>query len=258
MDLQLKDQLFVICGATSGFGKAVSEALLSEGARIIAVARGYGKLQELQAKSPQSVETVACDITQPGAPGQIADVVGNRQLHGILVNAGGPPARTVLETSMEEWDNAYQNVLRWKISLTQTLIHKMIEQKYGRIVYIESATVKQPMENLVLSNSMRLAVVGYVKTLHQEVAMHGVTLNVLAPGYHLTPAMNRLFDKKMEQAGSTRDEVMKEYISQTSVRSIGSAEDFASLAVWLFSPASRYISGQVISVDGGLIKGTMG
>ncbi len=165
---------------------------------------------------------------------------------------------TVMETKLEDWDNAYKNVMRWKIELTQSLIPSMIHYKYGRLVYVESASVKQPMENLVLSNSMRLAVVGFVKTLSQEIAQNGITLNVLAPGYHATAAMDRLFKKKSEQTGMTIDDAMLQYISQTRVGFLGAAEDFASLAVWLLSPHSRYLTGQTISVDGGVIKGTMG
>lgn len=258
MNLEIINQLFVVGGATSGFGKAVTEALLNEGANIIAVARTEEKLHALQTTHPYKVEIVSGDLTQSDTIKKLKDVIGGRQIHGALINAGGPPAMTVMETKLEDWDNAYKNVMRWKIELTQALIPSMVENKYGRLLYIESASVKQPMENLVLSNSMRLAVVGFVKTLSQEIAHEGITLNVLAPGYHATSAMDRLFKKKNEQTGMTIDDAMLQYISQTRVGFLGAAEDFASLAVWLLSPHSRYLTGQTISVDGGMIKGTMG
>lgn len=258
MNLNIKDELFLVGGATSGLGKAIAEVLAKEGASVIAVARGKENLDELSKKFPGLVETVCSDITGEDIIAKLLYRIGNRQLHGILVNAGGPPAMTVLETSLEDWDNAYRTVLRWKVALTQSLIPRMIEKHYGRVVYVESATVKQPMENLVLSNSMRLAVVGYVKTLSQEISRHGVTLNVLAPGYHETPAMERLFAKKMEQTGIDKETVKNQYICKTSVGFLGAAEDFASIAAWLLSPHSRYITGQTISVDGGVIKGVMG
>lgn len=258
MNLEINNRLFIVGGATSGFGKAVAEGLLKEGANIIAVARTADKLHALQKTHPYKVEIIAGDITQSETIKRLVALIGDRQIHGALINAGGPPAMTVMETKLEDWDNAYKNVMRWKIELTQALIPAMINNKYGRLLYIESASVKQPMENLVLSNSMRLAVVGFVKTLSQEIAHEGITLNVLAPGYHATSAMERLFKKKSEQTGMSIDDAMLQYISQTRVGFLGAAEDFASLAVWLLSPHSRYLTGQTISVDGGVIKGTMG
>lgn len=258
MNLEINNQLFIVGGATAGFGKAVAEALLNEGANIIAVARTEEKLHALQKTHPYKVEILAGDITQSETIKKLLTLIGGRQIHGALINAGGPPAMTVMETKLEDWDNAYKNVMRWKIELTQALIPAMGNNKYGRLLYIESASVKQPMENLVLSNSMRLAVVGFVKTLSQEIAHEGITLNILAPGYHATSAMDRLFKKKSEQTGMSIDDAMLQYVNQTRVGFLGTAEDFASLAVWLLSPHSKYLTGQTISVDGGVIKGTMG
>lgn len=256
MDLQIKDQLFIVGGATSGFGKAIAEALLQEGAEVIVVARGADKLQRIY--SHQSNATcVEADITQAATIDQLKNIVGNRPLHGMLVNAGGPPAKMVLETSLEDWDDAYQKILRWKVAITQAFVPAMIKAGYGRIVYIESSSVKQPIENLVLSNSLRLAVTGMVKTLSQEIARSGVTLNILGPGSHNTPAIDRLYHKKSEQTGLPFDEVKKAAINQIPVGVLGEATDFASLALWLLSPQSRYVTGQTITVDGGMIKGTL-
>ena len=258
MNLEINNQLFIVGGATSGFGKAVAEALLNEGANIIAIARTEEKLHSLQTKHASKVEIVAGDLTQSETIKKLMATISGRQIHGALINAGGPPAMTVMETKLEDWDNAYKNVMRWKVELTQALIPSMVNNKYGRLLYIESASVKQPMENLVLSNSMRLAVVGFVKTLSQEIAHEGITLNILAPGFHATAAMDRLFKKKSEQSGMSVDDAMLQYISQTRVGFLGTAQDFASLVVWLLSPHSRYLTGQTISVDGGVIKGVMG
>jgi 3-oxoacyl-[acyl-carrier protein] reductase len=134
----------------------------------------------------------------------------------------------------------------------------MVKNKYGRILFIESATVKQPLENLVLSNSLRAAVVGMVKTLSQEIASTGVTLNVMAPGSHNTPAIDRIYKKKSEQTGLPFEQVRATAIQQIPVGFLGEAADFASLAAWLLSPYSRFITGQTISVDGGAVRGIMG
>lgn len=256
MDLGLKNQLFLVGGATSGFGKAVAEALLQEGARVIAIARTAAGLTVLQDAYPHQVMPLALDLTAEGSIEAVMQRIGDQQLHGILVNAGGPPAKTALETSLADWDEAYQKILRWKVALVQAVAPKMIQAGYGRIVFVESSSVKQPLENLVLSNSLRLAVVGFAKTLSQEIARSGVTLNILGPGSHDTPAINRIYKKKSEQTGLSEEAVRNAAIQQIPVGQLGTANDFASLALWLLSPQSRYVTGQTITVDGGSVKGT--
>ncbi len=254
MDLDIKNKLFIVIGATSGFGKAIAEALLQEGAFIIAVARNEEKLKTLAKTASSQVEILVGDITDNATIAKLLTKVGDRQLHGMLVNAGGPPAKTFLETTLEDWDTAYKNILRWKVAITQAFVPKMIAHQYGRVVYIESSSVKQPLENLVLSNSIRVAVVGMVKTLSQEIAKTGVTLNILGPGSHNTPAIDRIYNKKSEQTGLPFEEVKQKAISQIPVEKLGEASDFAGLALWLLSPMSQYVTGQTITVDGGAVK----
>ena len=255
--MQLKNQLFIVCGASSGFGKAIAESLLHEGARVIAVARGAEKLQAMQQQFP-AMESVSADITDPASIELVKQKLAGRDLHGILVNAGGPPAKQTLETTLEDWDNAYKNLLRWKVAITQAFVPLMMEKKYGRVLFIESSSVKQPLENLVLSNSLRVAVVNMAKTLSQEIAGSGVTLNIIAPGSHDTAAINRIYQKKSEQTGIPVGQVREAAIKAIPVGALGTAEDFASLATWLLSPHSRYITGQTFSVDGGMVKGIFG
>lgn len=256
MNLYLNDQLFIVGGATSGFGKAVAHALLNEGANVIAVARGEEKLHELY-DMHTNAEVVVGDIAESTTIEALKYLVADRELHGILVNAGGPPAKTVLETTLTDWDDAYQKLLRWKVELTQAFVPSMINAGYGRIVYVESSSVKQPIENLVLSTSLRLAVVGFVKTLSQEIAKSGVTLNILGPGSHNTPAIDRLYHKKSEQTGLDFDAVKQAAIQQIPVGRLGEADDFASLALWLLSKHSGFVTGQTMMVDGGAVRSTL-
>lgn len=258
MNLSIQHQLFIVGGATSGLGKAIAEALIQEGAHIIAVARNKEQLLQLQSSAPTQVSVLAGDLSNPELIQSLIELVGSSTLHGMVVNAGGPPAKTLLETTLEDWDQAYQLILRWKVALTKAFVPNMIKNGYGRILYIESASVKQPMENLVLSNSLRVAVVGMVKTLSQEIAKSGVTLNILAPGSHNTPAIDRIYKKKAEQTGIPFAEIRTAAIQQIPVGALGEAADFAGLALWLLSGASRYITGQTITVDGGAVKGIMG
>jgi 3-oxoacyl-[acyl-carrier protein] reductase len=258
MNLLIQDQLFLVCGAGSGFGRAIAEALAGEGAKIIVVARGAENLKHLAESYPGQVEVVACDVTAPESIDLIIKIIAERQLYGMVVNAGGPPAMGALEASLHDWDNAYKTLLRWKVDIVQRLLPAMKEKGYGRIVFIESASVKQPIENLVLSNSLRLAVVGYAKTVSQEVGKSGITLNILAPSYHNSAAIDRIIKKKQESTGISREEAINGFTQQTSVGSLGNTTHFASLAIWLLSPHSRFINGQTISVDGGVVKGIMG
>ena len=258
MNLGISNQLFIVGGAGSGFGKAISLALVNEGAKVIAVARGEEKLKELQLHAPELIEILSGDLSNEETLNALLKKIDNRTIHGMVVNAGGPPAKMVLETSLEDWDQAYKQILRWKVALTKAIIPKMMDNGYGRIVYIESVSVKQPVENLVLSTSLRLAVVGMVKTLSQEIAQSGVTLNILGPGSHNTPAINRLYIKKAEQTGMSFEDAKKTSIAQIPVGKLGEAEDFAGLAIWLLSPQSKFITGQTITVDGGAVRGIMG
>lgn len=258
MDLKLKNETFVVTGSTSGFGKAIAEQLISEGAHVIINARGEEKLEDLHKKYPDSTQILAGDITTDAVIADLMRMLHGKKLHGIVVNAGGPPAKAFINTEITDWDNAYEKLLRWKVKLTQELLEKFVEQKYGRILFIESSSVKQPVENLILSNSLRMAVVGFVKTLSQEMALHGITCNILAPGYHDTPALDRLLNYKSNSQGITREEAKKSFEKETKVGFLGNPDDFASLAVWLLSPHSRFITGQTISVDGGSVRGSMG
>lgn len=257
MKLQLDDKLFLVGGATSGFGKAITEQLIEENAQVIAVARTEAKLLELQNLSDK-IEIIAGDLSEESVLKDILLKIGNRVLTGAVINSGGPPAMPVMDTKLSDWDEAYKTVVRWKIALTQALVPKMMANGYGRLLYIESVSTKQPVENLVLSNAMRLAVTGYVKTLSQEIGASGVTLNILGPGYHATQRMENLFAKNSELKGIPEEDIRRAFSAQTAVNKIGKPEDFASLALWLLSPYSSYITGQTITVDGGLVKGTMG
>ncbi|MEX0721806.1 MAG: SDR family oxidoreductase [Balneolaceae bacterium] len=258
MDLNLTNQLFLICGASSGFGRAVAERLLAEGANVLAVARREEKLAELTNAFPKQVQTIIGDLTEASALDKIDSTIKNRQLYGALINAGGPPPLSALETTMDHWDEAYQSVLRWKVDLALRLVPHFSDYDYGRLLFVESQSVKQPIPSLVLSNAFRAGVAGFAKTLSLEVAKSGITVNILAPGSHETPAIDRVINKKSEETGKTLEQVKKMMEENIPVGRMGKAEEFASLAAWLLSSFSGYVTGQTISHDGGNIKGLFG
>lgn len=258
MDLKISDSLFIVTGASSGLGRAVADSLLDNKASVIAVARREDSLMEILEKYPDGVEIIIGDILEEDTINKIIAKLGGRKLSGVFVNAGGPPAMSFEETQMANWDDAYHLLIRWKVYLVKKLIPFFREQKYGRILFSESATIKQPIENLVLSNSLRMAIAGIAKTLSLELADAGITVNVIGPGFHETSAIDRLFNKKSELEGISFDEARAKTTEQIPMGKIGNPADFASLAVWLLSPLSGFVSGQVISVDGGATLYSLG
>src|SRR5699024_8206995 len=285
MDLKIKDQQFLVCGASSGFGRAIAEQLLNEGASVIAVARRERKLQELSDSHPDRVKTVTGDLTDDDTHNKIEAAIGNDRLHGVVINAGGPPALSPLETAIPDWDQAYGSVMRWKVELILRLVSYFTSKEYGRILFIESQSVKQPIPSLVLSNAFRAGVVGFAKSLALEIAdkgvtvhvlapgchqtpaidrdllktvenaAQGVTVNVLAPGCHETPAIARVIQKKVDNSDDSLDEVKQQMEASIPVGRFGKGDEIASLAAWLLSPHAGYVTGQTISHDGGNIKG---
>jgi len=254
MDLQLKNKYFLVGGAGSGFGKAVAEALAHEGAHVLAVSRTAEKLKHLQNSNSGNIDILAADLTNDATHDLILDFFKDKTLAGAFINAGGPPAGGFFDVGMDAWDEAWQNVVRWKIALTQKLLPLFKAAQYGRVLYLESVSVKQPVPNLILSNAMRPAIVGMVKTLAQEVSRKGITLNILAPGYHSTAAMERLFAKKSEVEGISIKEARSVFEQEIPVGGMGKPEELASIALWLLSPLSRFVTGQIVDHSGGMVK----
>jgi len=258
MDLKIEKQLFIVTGASSGLGNAVAIALLENGATVIAVARREAPMKELSKRFSGRAEILCGDVLEEQSIQMVIAAIDGRELAGVFVNAGGPPAMSFKETSVKEWDEAYKLLLRWKVDLVSRLIPIFEKQQYGRILFSESSTVKQPIENLVLSNSLRMAVAGMAKTLSLEVASKGVTVNLIGPGFHETEAVERLFVKKAEQEKISVEEARKAMLGSIPSGRIGNPEDFASLASWLLSPLSGFVTGQVYTLDGGTTKHSLG
>ncbi len=257
MNLDIDNQHFLVCGASSGFGQAISERLLEEGAHVTGIARSRDKLEDFKSSRDQ-FEYITGDLTREGTLEWIAEYASESPVDGVVLNAGGPPPGGALEPEMEDWDEAYQLVMRWKIDLTRRLIPKMQSREYGRILFVESQSIKQPIPDLVLSNAFRAGIAGFVKTLAKEVAGEGVNINILAPGAHDTPAIERVIAKKAEKEGISRGEARRRLKENIPVGRMGHGEELSSLAAWLLSPLSFYVTGQVLSHEGGNIDGLFG
>ena len=250
MDLQLNQYKYLVTGASAGLGRAVAETLLKNGAGVWAVARRKDLLKELSDQWTGRVTTIPGDITDPAFLRDLKQKIPE-DLYGAFLNSGGPPAATISETSIDEWDQAYNSVLRWKVDLSKFLMEKFLIRHKGRLLFSESASVNSPIPNLVLSNSFRMAVVGYMKTMVKEIHHEDITVNVIAPGYHETGALNRLIKKMADQKNLTEEEAQKDLKSRVPVGRLGKPEEFASLAAWLLSPMAGFASGQIFTLDGG-------
>lgn len=258
MDLKISNGKFVVGGAGKGFGRAIAKAIANEGGEVFAISRSEEPLVELKKMFPKNIITHSGDIYSDETHDVIIDYMKNNEVNGMVFNGGGPPAGGVFDVDMNDWENAWKSVVKWKIDLTRKIIPFLMKNKYGRLVFIESISVKQPVENLVLSNALRPAVVGFVSTLAAEVASFGITANILAPGYHATDAMKRLFIKKSEVDNITVEEAKEIFEKEIPVGEMGKPEEMASLALWLLSPLSRYVTGQTITHDGGMVKSLFG
>lgn len=258
MDLQIANQMFIVCGATSGFGLGITRALCQEHANVIGIARGAEALFKLENEYHDQFQGISGDLQDEQTLDKIYELLGGKIINGVLINSGGPPAKAARDATLQEWDKAYKLLFRWKVELIRKLLPVFQQQKYGRILFIESQSVKQPINHLVLSTAMRSAVVGYAKTLSQEVAGEGITVNVLAPGSHNTPAIDRIIRHKSRQMGITFEEAKSEMNSSIPVGRMGEADELACLALFMLSTRSAYITGQTISHDGGTIKGLFG
>jgi 3-oxoacyl-[acyl-carrier protein] reductase len=254
MDLQLKEKTFCVGGATSGLGRAVTLRLLAEGAKVIGVARGQQKLEAMAEALGDHFTPYATDLTDATAVRILGEHLAKEKVTGCVFNAGGPPTGRIEELEMKDWDQAYASTLRWKVQLAEALLPTLRQAKYGRLLFLESVSIKQPIDNLVLSNAMRAAVAGFVKTLSREIGEDGITANILAPGYHATPRITSVLEKAAEVQGLSFAETEAGFTAETATRKLGEPEDFAAMAAFLLSPLARYITGQTITVDGGLVR----
>lgn len=253
MNLHLQNKTFCVGGATSGLGRAITERLLAEGATVVGVARGQAALDAMTVEYP-NFRPHAADLSDPAAVDRLAErLLGEDDLTGCVLNAGGPPPGRIAELGMDDWDRAYATTLRWKIQLTQALL-PALSRPGGRLLFVESVSIKQPIDNLVLSNALRAAVAGFVKTLSREAGRSGLTANIIAPGYHATPRITAVLEKAAEIQDQTLEEATADFAAEVPTGSLGDPADLAALAAYLLSPQGRYVNGQTITVDGGLTR----
>jgi 3-oxoacyl-[acyl-carrier protein] reductase len=261
VELGLRDKVALVAASSRGLGYAIAHELAIEGAAVVMCARGAPRLEqaarEIAEATGARVVPVAGDVAKLEDVASIADRALDElgRVDVLVTNSGGPPAGTFDTTSHEAWKAAVDVLLTSAVELTRAMLPGMKERRFGRILNVTSITVKQPVENLILSNALRAAVTGMARTLASEVASFGITVNNLLPGYTRTERLTELADATAARGGGTAKDFYARLESEIPARRLGEPRELASLAAFLASERAAYITGQSIAVDGGWIRG---
>lgn len=255
MELGLEGRHALVTGASRGLGRAIASALAAEGAKVTAVARSLDRLKELAASCPAgagSIAARACDLGDASAIAGLADVLALADI--LVLNTGGPPPGPVVETADATWQAQFEAMFLSAVRLTRLGLPGMRARGFGRIIAVVSSGVVQPIPNLGISNALRLALVGWAKTLAAEVASDGVTVNCIAPGRLATDRVADLDRGVAAREGIGIEEVERRSRATIPAGRYGDPTEFAAVAAFLASSRSSYMTGSVIRVDGGMIR----
>jgi len=261
MNLGLEGRVALVAASSRGLGKATALALAREGARVAICARDADDLaataQEIRAETGAEVLPIVTDLTDAEQIPHLADETLRRwgRIDVLVTNAGGPPAGFFDELSDAHWLGAVELTLLSGVRLIRAVLPAMRVQKWGRIINITSVSVKQPIDTLLLSNSLRMAVVGLAKTLALQEAPHGITVNNVAPGWTLTERVDELFRDRAARSGKTKQEELAGITVDIPVGRLGDPMELAAAITFLASEQAAYITGVTLPVDGGYIKG---
>ena len=260
MDLGLKGRVALLAASSKGLGKAVAQELAAEGVSVVLCARGKDVLEAtaagIRARYGVPVLALTADLGVRGEGKRVA-LAGIKEfgkIDIILTNTGGPPAGPFESLTLEAWDKAYSLVLASVVELVGAVLPGMKERRWGRILNVTSIAAKQPVDNLMLSNSIRSAVTGFARTLATEVAPFGVTVNNLLPGFTATERMVELSEVTAAKDGTTVEQALKKFTASVPMGRMAEPREFAALAAFLASERASYITGQSMAVDGGWIR----
>lgn len=260
MNLGIKGKVAFVAAASRGLGRAVAEELAAEGVLLVLCARNAATLnlvsKQIAETSGVSVFPVVADVSnaEDVARAVQAGIERFGRIDILVTNAGGPPAGQFASLSREMWENATRLTLNSVLELTRAVLPGMKDRNWGRILNITSIAVKQPVDNLMLSNSLRAAVTGFARTLANEVATHGITVNNILPGYTRTERVEELAQAAAKREGISAAEASAKWESEIPMRRLGEPREFAALAAFLVSERASYITGTSIPVDGGWIR----
>ncbi len=259
MDLGIQGKVALVCGASRGIAYAAAQALARERCTLVICSRDQqalaGAAQQLEALGA-TVYAITADLgTAHGIAHLVAETHARVPQVDILVaNTGGPPTGAALVHDWEAWTKASELLLRSVVELTRAFVPAMRTRRWGRVIAITSLAVKRPQGSLVLSNALRAAVTGFLRTLADEVAADGVTVNTVLPGFTATERLDALADATSARTGQTRESVFDGWKAETPVGRLGRPDELGAVIAFLASQNAGFITGQPILVDGGAVR----
>ncbi len=256
MDLGIRGRGALVLGASDGIGETIALALAGEGVNLALSARRGERLESVARRATElgssRTHAITVDLEDDRSIQRMIDGVQRDfgAVDIVVLNGGGPGAGRFSDVAVDRWDTAYRLIVRSMVRVTKAVVPPMRQRRWGRIVALTSTSVKQPIETLVLSNAFRTALVGALRTLAGEVARDGITVNCIATGRVDTARLRALYqddEQQLERAGA-----------EVPIGRIASPQEYAPLIVFLCGEPARYITGQTISIDGGLVRGLFG
>ncbi len=261
MDTGLKGRVALVAASSQGIGLAAAEKLAAEGCKLALCARTRATLDAAaeSIRSRYGVEVLAetFDVTDPAHVHDFvaATVARFGSVDICVTNAGGPPAKGFLACTLDDWHNAVNANFLSTVYFAREVIPHMQQKQWGRIITVTSITTKQPIPDLVLSNAVRAAVVGLVKSLANEFGKDGILVNNVGPGYTATDRLKSLAAGRAQATGKTEEELFAVWAADSAVKRVGTPEEVAAVIVWLASECASFVTGQTILADGGAYKG---
>ena len=261
MNLGLKDRVAIVAASSQGIGRSTAEAFAAEGCKVALCARDAERLQtaadEIRQQHAVGMFCEAFDVTDPNAVRDFVTAVAAKfgSVDICVTNAGGPPAMGFLATSQEDWQKALEANFLSTVYFAREVIPHMQQRRWGRIITITSITTKQPVADLVLSNAVRAAVVGLVKSLANEFGKDGILVNNVGPGFTATDRLKELAKNEAAKSGKPEQTIFDTWAQDAPLKRLGDPREIAETIVWLASERASYITGQTVLVDGGMYKG---
>lgn len=260
MEISLKNKNAVVCGSTQGIGRAIAMQFAFSGANVTLIARNEQSLRDvlrqLASSKEQKHNFIVADFSEPEIlRKKIHNFVSeNLPVHILVNNTGGPDTGLAINARTDEYEIAFKRHLICNHILVQAVVEGMKKEKYGRIINIISTSVKQPIKNLGVSNTVRAAVAGWSKTLSFELAGFGITVNNILPGSTKTERLYSIFKANAKSSGKTVEKIEEEWLSVVPAGRFGDPEELAYAAAFLASPLAGYINGINLPVDGGRLQ----